>query len=195
MYKKILSVVFAMILLSTVALSNATRPAEAIQQASIKVNAISANNETLHMGVTIKSNGVTLQNGNTPLTFMGTVGKTYSITVSDQTKTTKSNYNQTIFNHWKNDGTAVPTQTIKLSQNTVLTAIYNKGETIPLVDIGILQLAAHDLYNHINPNNPPTFRGDNLEDERLNLSTLLDNGLQNIATGGEPLTTRSWTGS
>ncbi|HXX05515.1 MAG TPA: IPT/TIG domain-containing protein [Candidatus Bathyarchaeia archaeon] len=191
MFKKILAITFAVILLSTVALSNITIPAEAVPQTSIMVNAISANNETLHMGVTITSGGATVQNGNTPLTFMGTKGKTYSITISNQLQTTNTNYNQTIFNHWQNDNTTLPTQTITLEQNTDLTAIYNKGETIPLVDIGILQLAAHDLYNHINPNNPPTFRGDNLEDERLNLSTLLDYGQQNIATGGEPRNTEN----
>ena len=185
MHKKILAITFAIILLSTIGLSN-TIPAQAVPQALIMVNAISANNETLHMGVTITSNGVTVQNGKTPLTFMGTVGKTYSISVSNQLQKTTTNYNQTIFNHWKNDNTTLPTQTITLEQNTKLTAIYNKGETIPLVDLGILQLAAHDLYNHVNATNPPYFHGSNLEDERLNLSTLLDYGQQNIATGGEP---------
>jgi len=62
----------------------------------------------------------------------------------------------------------------------------HKAERVTLEDLGVLQLVAHDLYNHISPNHPPTFRGDNLEDERLNLSTLLDQGQENIAIGGEP---------
>jgi len=62
----------------------------------------------------------------------------------------------------------------------------HKGERVTLEDLGVLQLVAHDLYNHIDPNHPPTFRGDNLEDERLNLSTVLDKGQANIAVGGEP---------
>jgi hypothetical protein len=54
-----------------------------------------------------------------------------------------------------------------------------RGTQITLQDIGVLQVAAHDLYN-VN-----RITGVDSEDEILNLSTLFNYGQQNIANGGE----------
>ena len=51
---------------------------------------------------------------------------------------------------------------------------------ISLYDLGILQLVAHDFY-HVN-----RVTEIDAEDEKLNLSTVLDQGDENIANGGEP---------
>lgn len=51
---------------------------------------------------------------------------------------------------------------------------------ISLYDIGILQLVAHDFY-HVDRDTEI-----DAEDEKLNLSTVLDQGDENIANGGEP---------
>jgi len=50
---------------------------------------------------------------------------------------------------------------------------------VPIKNIGILQLAIHDLYN------VDRTQEVNLEDEKLNLSTIFDHGDENIANGGE----------
>jgi hypothetical protein len=51
---------------------------------------------------------------------------------------------------------------------------------ISLYDVGILQLVAHDFYN------VDRVSEIDAEDEKLNLSTVLDHGDENIANGGEP---------
>jgi hypothetical protein len=53
------------------------------------------------------------------------------------------------------------------------------GNRITLRDIGVLQLADHDLYRVDRQS------GVDSEDEKLNLSTLFDHGDDNIKTGGE----------
>jgi len=53
------------------------------------------------------------------------------------------------------------------------------GNKITLCDIGVLQLADHDLYK------VDRQTGVDSEDEKLNLSTLFDHGKDNIKTGGE----------
>jgi len=55
-----------------------------------------------------------------------------------------------------------------------------KGERVSLQVLGTLQLVSHDLYN-VN-----RITGVDSEDDKLNLSTLLDYGQENIANGGEP---------
>ncbi|TLX69643.1 MAG: hypothetical protein E6L05_05310 [Thaumarchaeota archaeon] len=55
-----------------------------------------------------------------------------------------------------------------------------EGERVSLEVLGTLQLVSHDLYN-VNRTS-----GVDSEDDKLNLSTLLDYGRENIANGGEP---------
>src|SRR5438445_6637443 len=55
-----------------------------------------------------------------------------------------------------------------------------KGERVSLQVLGTLQLVSHDLYN-VN-----RITEIDSEDDKLNLSTLLDYGQENIANGGEP---------
>ena len=55
-----------------------------------------------------------------------------------------------------------------------------KAERVSLEVLGTLQLVSHDLYN-VN-----RITGVDSEDDKLNLSTLLDYGQENIANGGEP---------
>lgn len=55
-----------------------------------------------------------------------------------------------------------------------------KGERVSLQVLGTLQLVSHDLYNV-----DRTIEVDS-EDDKLNLSTVLDYGQENIAIGGEP---------
>ena len=58
-------------------------------------------------------------------------------------------------------------------------SVKTSGKRITLADLGLLQVAAHDLYN-VNRTS-----GQDIEDERLNLSTLFSYGEENIANGGE----------
>ena len=55
-----------------------------------------------------------------------------------------------------------------------------EGKRVSLEVLGTLQLVSHDLYN-VNRT-----IGEDSEDDKLNLSTLLDYGQENIANGGEP---------
>jgi hypothetical protein len=58
------------------------------------------------------------------------------------------------------------------------------GNQVTLEDLGVLQLAAHDLFNVDRMNGIPGTGVDN-ENGLLDLSTLLDHGHSNIAMGGE----------
>src|SRR3989442_7917745 len=153
-------------------LSQITPTAAGITSSTITVNAITANNETLHQWVTLSdSSSNVIAKGFTPATFSVTSGSQYTVHVL--------NFQNTIFNHW-DDGTTNSYRTITPTQDTTYTAIYNKGDRVTLEDLGILQLVAHDLYN----TNRQT--GVDNEDTKLNLSTVLDYGQANIANGGEP---------
>src|SRR2546428_1835617 len=153
-------------------LSQITPRAVGITSSTITVNAITANNEVLHQWVTVTdSSNTIIAKGFTPATFSVTSGSQYTVHVL--------NFQNTIFNHW-DDGSTDSSRTITPTQDTTYTAIYNKGDRVTLEDLGILQLVAHDLYN----TNRQT--GVDNEDAKLNLSTVLDYGQENIANGGEP---------
>src|SRR2546425_7027854 len=154
-------------------LSQITPRAVGITSSTITVNAITANNEVLHQWVTVTdSSGNTIAKGFTPATFSVTSGSQYIVHVL--------NFQNTIFNHWDDDGSTDSSRTITPTQDTTYNAIYNKGDRITLEDLGVLQLVSHDLYN----TNRQT--GVDNEDVKLNLSTVLDYGQENIANGGEP---------
>ena len=65
------------------------------------------------------SNGTTLANGYTPITFKVASGNAYTIV--------SSNYQNYVFNHW-NDGTTTTSKTITPTQNTTLTEFYSTGQ-------------------------------------------------------------------
>ncbi len=65
-----------------------------------------------------------------------------------------------------------------------LPAAHALGNQVTLEDLGVLQLAAHDLFNVDRMNGIPGTGIDN-ENGLLDLSTLLDHGHSNIAMGGE----------
>lgn len=65
------------------------------------------------------SNGTTLANGYTPITFKVASGNAYTIV--------SSNYQNYVFNHW-NDGTTTTSKTITSTQNTTLTEFYSTGQ-------------------------------------------------------------------
>src|SRR3989454_72666 len=154
-------------------LSQITPRAVGITSSTITVNAITANNEVLHQWATVtdSSNNI-IAKGFTPATFSVTSGSQYTVHLL--------NFQNTIFNHWDDDGSTDSSRTITPTQDTTYNAIYNKGDRITLEDLGVLQLVSHDLYN----TNRQTVV-DN-EDVKLNLSTVLDYGQENIANGGEP---------
>jgi hypothetical protein len=91
-----------------------------------------------------------------------------------------------IFNHWNDTGNTNRVRSITMPANDggvlKLVGIYNKGDRVTLEDLGVLQLVSHDLYNTIRDGPNPG----SIEDERLNLSTLLDHGDDQIILGGEP---------
>jgi hypothetical protein len=71
--------------------------------------------------------------------------------------------------------------TVAMAQEYTERSYFKKLPTrITLQDLGVLQVAAHDLYRVNRQTELDS------EDEKLNLSTLFAFGKQNIATGGEP---------
>jgi hypothetical protein len=158
---------------------------------SLTVNALTANNETLHMWVRIQSHGLPVQQGPTPLTIKGVAGAIYQITLFNDDRGRRGS---TIFNHWLNEdvnSTVIDRsnpRTITLTQDSVLTGVFNRGDRVSLQDLGVMQLVSHDLYNVERATDPffPSSHPKNDDDERLNLSTLFNFGEDQIAVGGEP---------
>jgi glucose/arabinose dehydrogenase/PKD repeat protein len=64
---------------------------------------------------TISSGGTTVQTGYTPLTFTGTLGATYTVSVQD--------YGDFVFDHWDN-GSTTRARTLTLNADTTVTASY-----------------------------------------------------------------------
>jgi glucose/arabinose dehydrogenase len=71
---------------------------------------------------TISSGSTVLQTGFTPLSFAGTQGSTYSVTVSD--------YGGATFDHWE-DGSTSRTRSVTLSGNAAITAFYRTSSSPP----------------------------------------------------------------
>ena len=84
---------------------------------SVTVNSVDLSGNVISgMWTTWNQNGAVLNTGYTPMTFTGTTGGTYDVTVA--------NYGNTVFCHWQ-DGTTNPDRTLTLSGNLVLTAYYS----------------------------------------------------------------------
>lgn len=164
------------------------------QQPVVNVSAVSANGETLHMWTIVKSDSSVVKVGFTPLSFYGSAGRTYQLTVGNfgadndlnlpqdsMERTSGFNFG-IIFNHWQDNNSTSRMRNVVMPTTGTLTlnAIYNKGQRVSLHDLGVLQLVSHDLYN------TNRTAGFSTEDERLNLTTLFDYGDDKIAVGGEP---------
>jgi hypothetical protein len=92
-----------------------------ITPSTLNVNAKGLDGSTLTMWTVIQQNVLTLQTGFTPMTFTGTVGQTYSVSVSD--------YQNFVFDHW-NSGSRNNLQAITLvSSPTSLFAYYQTGSS------------------------------------------------------------------
>jgi hypothetical protein len=181
---------------SFVNVAQAASSGDLTANASLAVNALTANSETLHMWTIIKSGGQIVAAGLTPLSFHGVPGRTYQLTVNNlEARGNNSHLSENntddangilnfgiIFNHWQDNNSTIRTRDVIMpSTGTLaLNAIYNKGERVTLHDLGVLQLVSHDLYN------TNRTAGFSTEDERLNLSTLFNYGEDKIAIGGEP---------
>jgi hypothetical protein len=163
---------------------------------NLTVNAMTPNGEELHMWTTVRSGLQTVGSGLTPFTFSGAPGRTYQLTVGNQEAESASLGEgaaslsgpapiSIIFNHWQDNNDRSRTRDITLpadGSSLNLLGVYNKGDRVTLEDLGVLQLVSHDLYNTIRDGPNPG----SIEDERLNLSTLLDHGEDQIILGGEP---------
>ncbi|MEO9363239.1 MAG: hypothetical protein ABI348_04990 [Nitrososphaera sp.] len=164
---------------------------------NLTVSAVTANGEELHMWTTVRSGIQAVSSGLTPFTFTGASGRTYEVTVGDQnaegvplgegpSSTFGPVRTSIIFNHWQdnvNDRSVTRDVTIPVNGSSMnLVGVYNKGDRVTLEDLGVLQLVSHDLYNTIRDGPNPG----SIEDERLNLSTVLDHGEDQIILGGEP---------
>jgi hypothetical protein len=71
----------------------------------------------------ISASGSTVKTGFTPLSFAGSAGTTYSVTVSD--------YSSTLFDHWQDNGSTVRAKSVTLNANTTITAVFR----VPTVTI------------------------------------------------------------
>ena len=64
----------------------------------------------------ISKSGSTVKTGFTPLSFVGSAGATYSVTVSD--------YSSTLFDHWQDNGSTTRAKSLVLNTNTTATAVF-----------------------------------------------------------------------
>ncbi|WP_337862425.1 spherulation-specific family 4 protein, partial [Nitrososphaera sp.] len=87
---------------------------------NLTVNAHSASGGQLNMWTTIQSGGSTVRTGFTPLSFAGTTGATYTVTVSD--------YGSNTFGQWENGSTS-RTRSVTLNSDVTATATYRSGST------------------------------------------------------------------
>ena len=84
--------------------------------AAVTVQSIGPNGQPLvGMWTTVTSDGNTVATGFTPLTFMGSFGQQYSVSVA--------NYGSDFFSHW-GDGSTSPVSSFTLSGASTLTAYY-----------------------------------------------------------------------
>jgi hypothetical protein len=74
-------------------------------------------NQTTGMYTTIRSGSTTVKTGFTTLTYTGSSGTTYTVTVSD--------YGSSVFDHWEN-GSTTRSRTLSMSSDTTITAYYRK---------------------------------------------------------------------
>ena len=81
----------------------------------LTINAVGLSGEARHMWTSIQSGGSTVETGYTPLSYSGTTGTSYTVTVRD--------YQDRVFDHWENGSTS-RTRTITLDSSKVITAYF-----------------------------------------------------------------------
>lgn len=84
---------------------------------TLKISAVDANGQALHMYAKVKQNGQILKDGFTPLTFEGVAGQTYQIGVA--------NFSDKQFAHWEDGSTMQRERTVTLSGDAMFTAKYS----------------------------------------------------------------------
>ena len=87
----------------------------------LTVNAYTTGGEALNMYAVIKSGSTTAKSGFTPLTYAGTLDKTYTVQVY--------NYQDLTFSYWGGGSGSSNPRTLTLSADTTATAYYTKGTT------------------------------------------------------------------
>ena len=106
---------------STTTTTSTTTATESV--ATVTVDSVDLSGDRLTgMWTTWNQNGAVLSTGYTPMSFNGTVGETYLLTVAD--------YQSTVFCHWQ-DGSTNPQRTVSLSGNVALTAYYSTTGSCP----------------------------------------------------------------
>ena len=103
----------------------------------------------------ISKSGSTVKTGFTPLSFVGSAGATYSVTVSD--------YGSTLFDHWSY-GSSVRTGTVTLNANTTVTAVFRVPTVSlsPTSGIGGTTVSATGSYFNPNSQVALTYDGTNM---------------------------------
>lgn len=84
----------------------------------LTVNALASSGSSLGMYTTVSSGGTVVKTGYSPLTYTGTAGASYTITVS--------NYGTYTFEHWQDGSTANP-RTVTLNADVTETANYKSS--------------------------------------------------------------------
>jgi hypothetical protein len=109
-----------------------------IQSTDMSGNAVTG------LWTTVSYNGNVVASGFTPLTFDGTTGAEYTVSVS--------NYGEYFFSHWEN-GNASPSRTITLTQSQTLTASYSTSASINVQSVTQSGAAFSGLWTTIAYNN------------------------------------------
>jgi hypothetical protein len=106
------------------------KSAEAATAYTLTVRSLDLSGNTITGMYTVirSSSGATLKTGYTPLTFTGTGGSSYSVTVSD--------YGQRTFDHW-GDGSTSRTRTITLNEDFTANVYYRTSTTATKYDLTV----------------------------------------------------------
>ena len=117
--KKFLKIVAFSVLASTL-IASAAFTQTAFAASTLTVKGMTLDGKSMNMWTTVAAGGATVKSGFTPLSFAGTTGSTYAITVSD--------YGSIYFDHWENGSTA-RTRTLALNSDVTITAFFRTTST------------------------------------------------------------------
>lgn len=93
-------------------------------QTSLTVKSVDSSGGSLTgMWTTIRtSNGTLVKSGFTPLTFSGSTGTVYTVSVA--------NYDGRLFARWQDNGSTINSRSVMLSSNSTLIAVYNVNDAL-----------------------------------------------------------------
>jgi hypothetical protein len=97
--------------------------------ATITIRSVSGGSYFSGMHTTIQSGGKTVDSGFTPLSYTGSVGAKYTITID--------NYGKYVFTNW-NGGSTDPSQSFSLESNVLLTAYFSTTSTLKVNGVNYL---------------------------------------------------------